>query len=66
MTGIWHVMSKEPIIGVFCMHNGLQESHLLVYHSIPYIYRRMFNLNIIHILHICSVPDVERSNMQLR
>jgi len=38
MTGIWHAMGKQPIIGDLCyvMLNGLKDSHLLlVYHSIP-------------------------------
>ena len=38
MTGVWHVICKQPIIGGLCcfMLNGLKDSetHLLVYHSV--------------------------------
>ena len=40
MTGIWHAMGKQPIIGGLCYVklNGLKDSHLLyllVYHLVP-------------------------------
>ena len=40
MTGIWHAIGKQSIIGGLCYvrFNGLIDSHLLyllVYHTIP-------------------------------
>ena len=62
----WQAMGKQPIIGGLCYVklNGLKDSHLLcllVYHSIPLedIQIQHNSYVIIHILYICSVPDVE-------
>ena len=51
MTGIWHAMGKQPIIGGLCYVklNGLKNSHLLnvlVHHSIS----KSFSYVILHIL----------------
>ena len=37
MTGIWHTMGKQPIIGGLCYVklNGLKDSHLVVNHLVP-------------------------------
>ena len=73
MTGIWHAMGKQPIIGGLCYVklNGLKDSFtILISLSLsPLVISwriSKFNITIIHILYICSVPDVEISNMQLR
>ena len=49
MTGTWHAMGKQPIIGGLCYvkRNGLKDSHLLVYHNPLVISWRISKLNII-------------------
>ena len=69
-------MGKQPIISdlFYVMPNGPKDSqllYLLVYHSIPNPFLEDIQVQsnsyvIIHILYICSVPDAEISNMQLR